>query len=207
MASEKGLVHVIDDDEALRESLTFLLRAANIGVKSFASAAAFLNSLPDPSLSCVITDVRMPDMSGIDLLRRLKDLKIATPVIVITGHGDVALAVEAMKIGAIDFLEKPFDDDILLASVEAALAQHGGKIRRDSERAEIEGRLAALSPRERDVLGGLVAGRANKQIAFDLGISPRTVEIYRANLMNKMQAGSLSDLVRMALVVGMLGPD
>jgi len=207
MASEKGLVHVIDDDEALRESLTFLLRTANIGVKSFASAAAFLDTLPDASLSCVITDVRMPDMSGIDLLRRLKELKIVTPVIVITGHGDVALAVEAMKIGAVDFLEKPFDDEVLLGSVEGALRQHGGQVRRENERAEIEARLAALSPRERDVLDGLVAGRANKQIAFDLGISPRTVEIYRANLMNKMQAGSLSELVRMALVAGMLGSE
>ncbi len=207
MASDKGLVHVIDDDEGLRESLAFLLRTAQIEVKSFASAGAFLNSLPDASLSCVITDVRMPDLSGIDLLRRLKENKIAVPVIVITGHGDVALAVEAMKIGAVDFLEKPFDDAVLLASVEAALRQHGGQARRDSERAEIESRVAALSPRERDVLGGLVAGRANKQIAFDLGISPRTVEIYRANLMNKMQAGSLSDLVRMALIVGILGSE
>ena len=167
----------------------------------------FSRRRPTLSLSCVITDVRMPDMSGIDLLRRLKELKIAVPVIVITGHGDVALAVEAMKIGAVDFLEKPFDDEVLLASVEAALRQRGGQAKRDSERAEIDSRLAALSPRERDVLGGLVAGRANKQIAFDLGISPRTVEIYRANLMNKMQAGSLSDLVRMALVVGILGSE
>jgi len=208
MAAEKGamqgIVHVIDDDDALRESLTFLLRSAKLEVKSFASAKAFLDALPDPSLSCVITDVRMPEMSGIELLRRLKELKIAVPVIVITGHGDVSLAVEAMKIGAVDFLEKPFDDEVLLASVESALRQRHGEIKRQIERTEIEARLAALSPRERDVLGGLVAGRANKQIAFDLGISPRTVEIYRANLMNKMQAGSLSDLVRMALVVGIL---
>jgi len=203
----RGIVHIIDDDEALRESLTFLLRSAKHEVKSFASAKTFLETLPDPSLSCIITDVRMPDMSGIELLRRLKELKIAAPVIVITGHGDVSLAVEAMKIGAIDFLEKPFDDEVLLASVDAALRQHDGQARRQTERAEIENRLAALSPRERDVLGGLVAGRANKQIAFDLGISPRTVEIYRANLMNKMQAGSLSDLVRMALMVGMLGSE
>jgi len=205
--AERGLVHVIDDDEALRESLEFLLRTAKLGVKSFASGKAFLDSLPDPSLSCIITDVRMPEMSGIDLLRRLKELKIAAPVIVITGHGDIALAVEAMKIGAADFLEKPFDDEVLLQSVQSALRQHSGQAKRETERNEIEGRLAALSPRERDVLGGLVAGRANKQIAFDLGISPRTVEIYRANLMNKMQAASLSDLVRMALVVGMLGSE
>jgi len=201
---ERRVIHVIDDDEALRESLAFLLRAAQLEVKSYPSARAFLDSLPDQSLSCVITDVRMPEISGIDLLRRLKELKISVPVIVITGHGDVALAVEAMKIGAADFFEKPFDDDLLLASVRSALRMQEGEKKRYAERAEIESRIAALSPRERDVLAGLVEGRANKQIAFDLGISPRTVEIYRANLMNKMQADSLSDLVRMALVAGML---
>jgi two-component system, LuxR family, response regulator FixJ len=208
MAPEKTtaqrMVHVIDDDEALRESLAFLLRAAQLEVKSYSSAKAFLDTLPDESLGCVITDVRMPDISGIDLLRRLKELKIGVPVIVVTGHGDVALAVEAMKIGAADFFEKPFDDDLLLASVRSALREQEGEKKRYAERAEIESRIAALSPRERDVLSGLVEGRANKQIAFDLGISPRTVEIYRANLMNKMQADSLSDLVRMALVAGIL---
>jgi two-component system, LuxR family, response regulator FixJ len=208
MAPEKTtaqrVVHVIDDDEALRESLAFLLRAAQLEVKSYPSATAFLDGLPDESLGCVITDVRMPDISGIDLLRRLKELNIGVPVIVVTGHGDVALAVEAMKIGAADFFEKPFDDDLLLASVRSALREQEGQKKRYAERAEIETRIAALSPRERDVLRGLIEGRANKQIAFDLGISPRTVEIYRANLMNKMQADSLSDLVRMALVAGML---
>jgi two-component system response regulator FixJ len=205
MSSELAIVHVIDDDEALRESLIFLLRTAEIEARSYASAAAFLDALPLKGVTCVITDVRMPGLSGIDLLRRVKELGIEVPVIVITGHGDVPLAVEAMRYGAVDFLEKPFDDEILLQSVRAALRQQAGAAKRQSERAEIEGRLAALSPRERDVLGGLVAGRANKQIAFDLGISPRTVEIYRANLMDKMQAASLSDLVRMALIVGMLG--
>ena len=200
-----GIVHVIDDDEALRESLVFLLRTAQIEVCGHPSAAAFLDALPGAQLGCVVTDVRMPGLSGLDLLRRLKDLKIEVPVIVITGHGDVPLAVEAMKSGAADFLEKPFDDEVLVASVRSALSQHDGAAKRQSERAEIESRLAALSNRERDVLDGLVAGRANKQIAFDLGISPRTVEIYRANLMNKMQAGSLSDLVRMALVAGIVG--
>jgi len=205
MPSETAIVHVIDDDEALRDSLTFLLRTADIEVMSHASAAAFLDALPLTGLTCIITDVRMPGLSGIDLLRRVKELGIEVPVIVITGHGDVPLAVEAMRFGAVDFLEKPFDDEILLQSVRAALRQQAGSAKRQNERAEIEGRLATLSPRERDVLGGLVAGRANKQIAFELGISPRTVEIYRANLMDKMQAGSLSDLVRMALIVGMLG--
>ena len=207
MPSETGTVHVIDDDDALRESLAFLLSTARIAVATYPSAAAFLEAIPTADLSCVITDVRMPGMSGIDLLKRLREIKIDVPVIVITGHGDVPLAVEAMKVGAIDFLEKPFDDEVLLASVRAAIERRGGAIKRDAERAEIESKLAGLSNRERDVLVGLVAGQANKQIAFDLGISPRTVEIYRANLMSKMQAGSLSELVRMALIVGMVSSD
>jgi len=200
-----ALVHVIDDDDAIRQSLAFLLKSAKMDVKTYSSAQAFLEAMPDVTSSCVITDVRMPGMSGVDLLRRLKELNISVPVIVVTGHGDVPLAVEAMKIGAADFMEKPFDDEALLASVRSALKQRDAESRRQTERSEVEARLAALSPRERDVLNGLVAGRANKQIAFDLGISPRTVEIYRANLMNKMQAGSLSELVRMALTVGILG--
>jgi two-component system response regulator FixJ len=205
MPLELSIVHVIDDDEALRESLTFLLRTADLEAKSYASAAAFLDALPVAGLGCIVTDIRMPGLSGLDLLRRLRELGSNIPVIVITGHADVPLAVEAMKFGAVDFLEKPFNDNILLESVRTALRQHAGESKLQGERAEIEERMATLSPRERDVLGGLVAGRANKQIGFDLGISPRTVEIYRANLMDKMRAGSLSDLVRMALIVGMLG--
>jgi two-component system, LuxR family, response regulator FixJ len=211
MASENPAaaraVYIIDDDQALRESLAFLLRAAQLEVRSFESAKTFLDALPDASIGCVITDIRMPHMSGIDLLRRLKELKVGVPVIVITGHGDVPLAVEAMKIGAADFLEKPFNDDQLLASVRAALQYQQDQTKRCAERAEIENRISKLSAREKDVLAGLIQGRANKQIAFDLGISPRTVEIYRANLMNKMQADSLSDLVRMALVVQMQDSD
>jgi two-component system, LuxR family, response regulator FixJ len=206
MAPEKAVVHVIDDDEASRQSLAFLLQTAKIDVQTYPSAAIFLDQLPNLNADCIITDVRMPGLSGIDLLRRLRELKIATPVIVITGHGDVPLAVEAMKIGAVDFFEKPFDDEALLASVRSVLRQREGKKERDTARAEIDNRIAALSNRERDVLAGLVAGRANKQIAYDLGISPRTVEIYRANLMNKMNAGSLSELVRMALMAGILDP-
>jgi len=205
MSSDKAIVHVIDDDEAIRQSLAFLLQTARMAVKTYASATAFLEQLPDVGPSCIITDVRMPGMSGIELLRRLQELKIGLPVIVVTGHGDVPLAVEAMRVGAVDFLEKPFDDEVLLETVRAALREQGAQAERRTARAEVEARVAALSKRERDVLDGLVAGRANKQIAFDLGISPRTVEIYRANLMNKMQAGSLSELVRMALMVGILG--
>ena len=199
------VVHVIDDDDAVRQSLKFLLESASICVETHVSATEFLRLLPEMEPACVITDVRMPDISGIDLLRRLRELKRGIPVIVITGHGDVALAVEAMKIGAADFLEKPFDDEALLASVRSAINSHDREQQRHNERGEVEGRLATLSKRERDVLDGLVAGLANKQIAFELGISPRTIEIYRANLMTKMQAASLSDLVRMALIAGVLG--
>lgn len=203
-AAAQAVVHIVDDDEGLRESLAFLLHSASLEVRSFESAKAFLDKLPHAIPGCVITDVRMPDMSGIELLRRLKELKISVPVIVITGHGDIALAVEAMKMGAADFFEKPFDDALLVASVQAALRQREDQTKRGAERAEIEQRISSLSPREKDVLAGLIEGRANKQIAFDLGISPRTVEIYRANLMNKMQADSLSNLVRMALICEML---
>jgi two-component system response regulator FixJ len=207
MPADKAIVHVIDDDEAVRQSLAFLLATAGIDVQTYDSATGFLDVAAELNAGCIITDVRMPELSGIDLLRRLRELKVAVPVIVITGHGDVPLAVEAMKIGAIDFLEKPFDDEVLLASVRSALNALDRDHKREAERREIEGRLAGLSNRERDVLEGLVAGHANKQIAYDLGISPRTIEIYRANLMTKMQAASLSDLVRMALITGILGPE
>jgi two-component system, LuxR family, response regulator FixJ len=204
MPPDSVLVHVIDDDEAARQSLAFLLRANAIEVQTYESGTAFLEAAPHLKSGCIITDVRMPEISGIELLRRLRELKIFLPVIVITGHGDVPLAVEAMKFGASDFLEKPFDDEILLAAVRSALNRQDNDGKRQAERAAIDGRLAALSNREREVLEGLVAGRANKQIAFDLGISPRTVEIYRANLMTKMQAASLSELVRMALIAEIL---
>lgn len=200
----ESIVYVIDDDDAVRESLEFLLKTAGVSVRGFDSAKAFLDVLPAIKSGCVITDVRMPEITGIDLLRRIKENGLDIPVIVITGHGDISLAVEAMKIGAVDFLEKPFDDDLLLAAVRSALNTEAGAARHKAELAEIHDKLAALSNRERQVLEGLVAGKANKVIAFDLGISPRTVEIYRANLMTKMSANSLSDLVRMAMTAGIL---
>jgi two-component system response regulator FixJ len=196
--------HVIDDDEAVRESIEFLLRSAQLTVKTYESASAFLAVVPTINSGCVITDVRMPGISGIDLLRRLKELQIPLPVIVITGHGDVPLAVEAMKFGAVDFLEKPFDDDVLLASVRTALNRSEASAQLETERAEIRARIATLTNREHEVLQGLIAGHPNKIIAFDLSISPRTVEIYRANVMTKMKAGSLSELVRMTLAAGVM---
>ena len=199
-----SLVHVIDDDDAVRQSLAFVLQTARMGVRTYESATAFLSALPGIEPGCIVTDVRMPGLSGIDLLRRLRELEVGMPVIVITGHGDIQLAVEAMKVGAADFIEKPFDDEVLLAAVRSALGQWERGVHKDAERAQLTARLAALSNREREVLEGLVAGKPNKVIAFDLGISPRTVEIYRANVMTKMEAASLSDLVRMALIAGML---
>jgi two-component system response regulator FixJ len=198
------VIYVIDDDEAVRQSLEFLLKTAGMTVRGFDNAKSFLDVLPEIRSGCIVTDVRMPEITGIDLLRRIKELGVDIPVIVITGHGDISLAVEAMKIGAVDFLEKPFDDDTLLDAVRGSLTRTAGTAQRNAELTEIHDRLAALSNRERQVLEGLVAGKANKMIAFDLGISPRTVEIYRANLMTKMAANSLSDLVRMAMMAGIL---
>lgn len=201
------VVFVVDDDDAVRQSIGFLLKTAGLTVREFEAARPFLDILPQVTSGCLLTDVRMPEISGIELLRMVREKKPDFPVIVITGHGDVPLAVESMKLGAADFLEKPFDDDLLIASVRAALSRDADAAKRNAEIAEIKERLEGLSNRERQVLEGLVAGKPNKVIAFDLGISPRTVEIYRANLMTKMAANSLSDVVRMAMVAGVLtGP-
>jgi len=200
----KATVHVIDDDDAVRDSLAFLLRSADIDVTTHESATAFLRGGVPGGIGCIVTDVRMPEVGGIDLLRHLRELNLKVPVIVITGHGEVPLAVEAMKLGATEFLEKPFSDDVLLAAIRAALASEQDNARRSAELATINEKLASLSNRERQVLDGLIAGHPNKTIAYNLDISPRTVEIYRANLMTKMDASSLSELVRMALVAGIL---
>ena len=194
-------VHIIDDDDAVRDSLSFLLRMAAFDVATYQSATHFLEVLTKDIKGCVITDMRMPDVSGLDLLRQLRGSSFALPVIMITGHGDIQLAVEAMKAGAVDFLEKPFDDERVLTAVRSALEGTQADGERAGLRSQVEERLDSLSQRERQVLDGLVAGLPNKSIAYDLGISPRTVEVYRANVMTKMQAGSLSELVRMALLV------
>jgi two-component system, LuxR family, response regulator FixJ len=198
-------VYVIDDDDAARDSLAFLFQTADVAVRTYASATEFLAAAPALKGGCVVTDVRMPQMDGLELLRRLRALDLALPVIVMTGHGDIPLAVEAMKAGAADFFEKPFRDDAMLAAVQRALGREREHRARETERDAVKERLASLTARERQVLDGLVAGKANKNIAFDLGISARTVEIYRANVMTKMQVASLSELVRMALGAGILG--
>ena len=202
-----AVVHLIDDDDAVRQSLAFLLGTAGLAVRTYDSAVAFLKALPTVQAGCIVTDIRMPEVDGLELQRRLNGLDLGLPVIVITGHGDVPLAVEAMKAGAVDFIEKPFDDEALLAAVRAALDRQAKDERREAELAEIRTRLESLSAREQQVLEGLVAGLPNKTIAYDLNISPRTVEVHRANVMTKMQATSLSDLVRMALLAGIAVSD
>jgi two-component system response regulator FixJ len=193
------IVHVVDDDLAVRQSLSFLLASDGLPVRLHESAVAFLDAVKETTGGCIVTDVRMPGIDGIEFLRRLKTKGFTLPVIVMTGHADVPLAVEAMKEGAIDFVEKPFDDEMFLAAVRAALARQEENAEQSARATEVKVRMSSLSDREAQVLEGLVAGKANKVIAYDLGISPRTVEIYRANVMTKMQAGSLSELVRMAL--------
>jgi two-component system response regulator FixJ len=197
------LVYVVDDDEAVRESLSALLEAKSFTVRSFAVARDFLAAAPTLRPGCLVADIRMPGMDGFELQRQLTERSFNFPLIVITGHGDVPLAVRAMKAGAIDFIEKPFAADAILGSVEAALSRLATTGGDDPMAATAAARLAALSPREREVLQGLLAGLPNKSIAYDLAISPRTVEIHRARVMDKMGARSLSELIRMSLAAGL----
>lgn len=194
------IVHVIDDDEAARDSLVFLLDCAGFTVRSYESAVEFLKIVPTMDHGCIVTDVRMPEMSGVELISRLNALAVTDPVIVITGHADVPLAIQAMKAGVADFLEKPFSDDAILDAVRSALARRTDVNQAKAEHDCFVALLGTLSQREREVLDGLVKGKANKVIAFDLGISARTVEVYRANVMTKTKAGSLSELVRMVTI-------
>ncbi len=194
-----AVVHLIDDDEDVRRALAFLLSTAGFAARVYGSASLFLEGYDGAGDGCIVSDVRMPGMDGLQLLKTLKAKGVTVPVIVMTGHADVALAVEAMKAGAADFIEKPFSDDVLLAAIQAAFA--GRKNAPAADAGKVRDRLAALTPREKEVLEGLLAGHPNKTIAYDLGLSPRTVEVHRANLMTKMGAGSLSELVRLTLQV------
>lgn len=194
-----GTVHVIDDDDAVRDSLATLLDAAGFTVSAYASAGAFLEGIERADSGCVVTDVCMPEITGLDLLRRLSDRLPQFPVIVLTGEADVPMAVEALKNGALDLIEKPYSAETIVAAVRQAMTQLEARSDRDTRRSEAAERLSALSTREREVLDGVVKGLSNKEVARDLGISPRTVEAYRANLMMKMGAESLSELVRMTI--------
>ncbi len=202
--ADGAVVYAVDDDVAMRESLAFLLDAAGFTVVAFETASSFLEALPGIDSGCVVTDVRMPGIDGIELLRRVKQAKPALSVIVITAHGEIPLAVQAMKLGAIDFLEKPFEDERLIEAIRTAVADTTDRARAEAAAAQVASRVSALSPRERQVMEGLVAGLSNKTIARDLNISPRTVEVYRDNVMTKLQAASLSELVRLAVRAGVL---
>jgi two-component system response regulator FixJ len=193
----EALIHVIDDDAAMRESLSFLLDSAGFEALTYDSAATFLEAALGLTGGCIVTDVRMPGMNGLEMTLKLKAMGVGLPIVMITGHGDVPMAVESMKAGVADFLEKPFDDEALLRAIRAAIAKVDSPSPPGSPTP-----FDTLSPRERDVLAGMIEGKANKVIAFDLGISPRTVEVYRANVMSKTGAHSLAELVRMAMTAG-----
>jgi len=198
-----AVVHLIDDDEAVRQALAFLLATAGHAVRVYDSGEAFLSAAGTVQAGCIVSDVRMPGIDGLALQRRLKEIGVTLPVVIMTGHADVPLAVEAMKAGAIDFIEKPFDDEVLLSAIRVALNRQDETGKRSAEMEAVRTKIGALSERERQVLDGLVAGHPNKTIAYDLALSPRTVEVHRANLMLKMGASSLSDLVRMAMMAGL----
>jgi len=196
------IVYIVDDDDAVRDSLSVLLESKAYTVRSFGSAPEFLAAAPSLPVGCLIADIRMPEMDGLELQQRLIERSLHFPMIVITGHGDVPLAVRAMKAGAIDFIEKPFASEAILDSLAAAVVHLATPHEQDPMRAAAAAKLALLSPREREVLEGLLAGLPNKSIAYDLAISPRTVEIHRARAMDKMGARSLSELIRLTLAAG-----
>jgi two-component system response regulator FixJ len=195
-------VYIVDDDDGVRDSLQVFLEAAGYTVRGFASPQDFLTVAKTIDFGCVLVDLQMPGMDGLELKHRLNELNIKLPVVVVTGHGDIATAVEAMRAGAKDFIEKPFTDEAILAGIKMGLADRPQSSVEDPARLAILERLKILSPREREVLDGMVAGHPNKVIAYNLTLSPRTVEIHRARVMDKMQARSLSELVRLAITAG-----
>tara|TARA_R110001606_G_scaffold75677_1_gene175268 strand:- start:6308 stop:6934 length:627 start_codon:yes stop_codon:yes gene_type:complete len=200
--SETRMIHLVDDDEAVRHSASFMLRHAGFSVKTYSDGVAFLESAQQAALGCILLDVQMPHMDGLEVQQRLNELGISLPVIVLTGHGDVEVAVKAMKAGAVDFVEKPYEKQTLVSALTRAFERLEARSHKDVLTDEAKGRIERLTPRERDVLIGLVDGFTNKMIAETLDISPRTVEIHRANLMEKLDAPSLSSVLRIAFAAG-----
>lgn len=197
----KATVFVVDDDQAMRNSLKWLIESVGVQVESFSSADDFLGQYQAGRSGCLVLDVRMPGMSGLDLQDYLVENNIRIPVVIITGHGDVPMAVRAMKSGAIDFIEKPFNDEALLDAIRRAIAFEEQQRNHQSEHIQVKKRLSSLTPREREVMDMVTEGKSNKEIANTLGVSAKTIEAHRARVMEKMQAGSLAELVRMALAV------
>jgi len=197
-SSDQRLVHIVDDDPAIRRSVGFMLKTSGHKVETYQSGAELLQNCSELHEGCILLDIRMPGMDGLEVQQALQARGVSLPVIIMTGHGDVALAVKAMKAGAVDFIEKPFEKDRLLSSLHEGFGRLSRKEATDDRQRDAEMRLRALTPRERDVLDGLAQGLPNKTIAYDLGISPRTVEIHRANLMVKLGVRSLSEALRIA---------
>jgi two-component system response regulator FixJ len=201
--SDKRLIHIIDDEDAIRRSASFMLKTSGFAVETWESGVAFLKEARHAAVGCILLDVRMPEMDGLEVQQALNERGIAMPVIVLTGHGDISIAVRAMKAGAVDFIEKPFEKTVLLAAIEAAFARLDDVEGRASRAGDAAVVIGGLTARERDVLQGLAQGLPNKTIAYDLGISPRTVEVHRANLMTKLGVRSLSDALRIAFAAGL----
>lgn len=203
--ADRRMIHIVDDDEAIRRSAGFMLKTSGYAVTTFASGAAFLSAAKTVEPGCVLLDVRMPDMDGLEVQRQLGERGVSMPIVVLTGHGDVSTAVRAIKAGAIDFIEKPFEKVVLLSAIVAAFERLDDANGRSARATDAAVAIAALTGREQDVLRGLAQGLPNKTIAFDLGISPRTVEVHRANLMAKLQVNSLSEALRIAFAAGLHG--
>ena len=200
--TERKLIHIVDDEEAIRRSAAFMLKTSGYAVQAWASGTEFLKEARQAAHGCILLDIRMPEIDGLEVQRQLAERGIAMPIVIMTGHGDVSIAVRAMKAGAVDFLEKPFEKAALIGAIEEAFSRIAAAGDASARAAEAEVILAALTPRERDVLRGLAQGLPNKTIAYDLGISPRTVEVHRANLMTKLGVRSLSDALRIAFAAG-----
>jgi len=201
--TDRKLIHIVDDEDAIRRSASFMLKTSGYAVETWSSGAAFLKEVRHAQHGCVLLDVRMPEVDGLEVQKLLVERGVTMPVIILTGHGDVSIAVRAMKMGAVEFIEKPFEKAVLVAAIEAAFERIAAADGVSARAADAQMILGALTPRERDVLEGLAQGLPNKTIAYDLGISPRTVEVHRANLMTKLDVRSLSDALRIAFAAGM----